>query len=399
MVQPAQSRKPLRVGIDGRIFMHYEIRGFARYTIELFRAMKEVAGDELELFAFAPGPIAPEFRDTLELTPVVFPLRREMLWEQVDLPRHLREQRVDVFHVTVNRGLPYRRVCKYVLTCHDVIDRLPEYCDGENWRGVWRKRYSDFISRHSADRYITVSEFSKQEICRFHGLDPQHVTVVPNAASEPFHRRLPPEQIARVQDRYGLPHSYFLFLGGFDKRKNVGALVEAFAQLPGDSPPLVLAGEHKWEYAKLAERVDALGLAGRVFCPDGMADEDLPAIYQGALALVHPSLYEGFGLQLVEAMASGVPVLASSTTSLPEVLDGCGLLFDPRDPASIARQMERVARISELRLSMAETGKRRARMFSWQKAAEQVLAVYLELLGRSDELSAFQAKTAQEQVR
>jgi len=379
--------------------MHYEMRGFARYTVELFRAMKEIAGDNIELLSFSPGPIAREFSDLLPVTPVIFPLRREFLWEQVGLPRQLHHQRVDVFHVTVNRGLPYRRVCKYVLTCHDVIDRLPEYCDGEHWRGALRKKYADFISRRSADRYITVSEFSKHEICRFHRLDPERVVVIHNAASERFHRQLPTQQIARVQARYGLPGRYFLFLGGFDKRKNVGALVAAYAQLPKDVPPLVLAGEHKWEYAAVAERIAALELADRVFCPEGLADDDLPAIYQGAMALVHPSLYEGFGLQLVEAMASGVPVVASGVTSLPEVLDGCGLLFDPGESVSIARQMGRVARDADLRLTMAEKGRRRAQMFSWHKAAEQVLALYLQLLGRTGQSLQCRTPTLQEQAR
>ena len=392
------AQTPIRVGIDGRILMHYEMRGFARYTVELFRAMKELAGDNVELISFSPGPIANEFRNLLDITPVVFPMRREILWEQVELPRRLQQGRIDVFHVTANRGLPYRRVCKYVLTCHDVIDRLPEYCDGEHWRGARRKKYADFIARRSADKYITVSEFSKLEICRFHRLDPERVVVIHNAASERFHRRLPAGQIARVQEKYGLPNGYFLFLGGFDKRKNVGALVEAYERLPKEAPPLVLAGEHKWEYAAVAERIVALGLADRVFCPDGLADDDLPAIYQGALALVHPSRYEGFGLQLVEAMASGVPVLASRTTSLPEVLDGCGLLFDPDDPVSIARKMGRVLRDADLRLTMADKGQRRAQMFSWHRAAEQVLALYFELLGHSDRMPALRAHAAQEQA-
>ncbi len=204
--------KPLRVGIDGRILMHYEMRGFARYTVELFRAMKEIAGEDVELFSFSPGPIAREFQELLGVTPVVFPASREILWEQVELPRRLQEERIDVFHVTVNRGLPYRRACKYVLTCHDVIDRLPEFCDGEHWRGALRKRYADFISRHSADKYITVSEFSKHEICRFHRVEPERVAVIHNAASERFHRRLHPKQLRTCNTDMVCLANIFFFL-------------------------------------------------------------------------------------------------------------------------------------------------------------------------------------------
>jgi len=390
--------KPLRIGIDGRILMHYEMRGFARYTVELFRAMKEIAGEELELLTFSPGPIAGEFLEMLDMTPVVFPLRREILWEQVDLPRQLQHNRIAVFHVTANRGLPLRRACKYVLTCHDVIDRLSEFSDGETRRGALRKQYADFISRRSAHLYLTVSEFSRRDICRFHRLPPERVVVVYNAAGERFHRALPREAIARVQDKYRLPAAYFLFLGGFDKRKNAGALLEAFAQLPTVLPPLVMAGEHRREFESVARRIAELGLLGRVFCPDGIADDDLPAIYQSAIALVHPSLYEGFGLQLVEAMASGTPVLASDSSSLPEVLDGCGLLFDPRDPKSVAQQMERVAGDAELRRTMAEKGRQRAGAFSWRKSAEQVLDLYCDLLGGSGRLQ-YRPSTLQEQPR
>ena len=119
--------------------MHYEMRGFARYTVELFRAMKEIAGSNVQLISFSPGPIAPEFLGALDITPVMFQARREILWEQVELPKQLQRARIDVFHTTANRGLPYRRMCKYVLTCHDIIDRLPEYCGQEHWRGRWRR--------------------------------------------------------------------------------------------------------------------------------------------------------------------------------------------------------------------------------------------------------------------
>ena len=383
---PRSAPTPIRIGLDGRILMHYEMRGFARYTVELFRAMKEIAGCNVDLYSFSPGPIAPKFLAELEIKPVVFPARREILWEQVELPKHLRQARIDVFHATANRGLPWARVCTYILTCHDVIDRLPEFCGGEHWRGRWRNRYADFVSRHSADKYITVSNFSKQDICRFHHLSPERVAVIYNAANRRFYEVLPTEQLARARDRYALPPEYFLFLGGFDRRKNIGALVEALARLPNGSPALVLAGEHKWDFAVVAGRIRTLGLSQRVFCPGQIADEDLCALYQGALAFVHPSRYEGFGLQLVEAMASGVPVLASETTSLPEVLGGSGLLFDPENPDSIAQQMKRIASDFALRTALGEKSRQRASFFSWHKAAEQTLKLYMELLGRSDDI-------------
>ncbi|MFZ0314377.1 MAG: glycosyltransferase family 1 protein [Candidatus Korobacteraceae bacterium] len=390
---------PIRVGIDGRPLMYYEMRGFARYTVELFRAMKEIAGNNVELVSFSPGPIASEFLAALEITPVVFEARREILWEQVELPRQLQRARIDVFHATANRGLPYRRVCRYVLTCHDIIDRLPEYCGQEHWRGRWRKRYADFVSRHSADKYVTVSEFSKRDICRYHGVAAERVLVIRNAASPRFHEKVAAKQIAMVREKYRLPEQYFLFLGGFDRRKNVATLVDAFARLPKEAPPLVLAGEHKWEFAASSKQIAALGLAERVLRPGAIADEDLPALYQGAVALVHPSRYEGFGLQVVEAMASGIPVLASRSSSLPEVLGGCGLLFDPEDPASIAAQMERIACDQNLRTGLMASGRERARFFSWRKAAEQTLRLYLGLLGRGDEIARFSGGQGKEQPR
>jgi glycosyltransferase involved in cell wall biosynthesis len=369
--------------------MHYEMRGFARYTVELFRALKEIAGGDIELYSFSPGPIAPQFLAELDIEPVVFGAPREILWEQVELPKELRRTRIDVFHATANRGLPYRRACRYILTCHDVIDRLPEYCVGEHWRGRLRKKYADFISRHSADRYITVSEFSKQDICRFHGLSEERVVVIHNAANRRFYETLSAEHIARVRNKYALPLEYFLFLGGFDKKKNVIALVEAFAHMqdervPNGLPSLVLAGERKWDFALVDEKIKALRLTARIVCPGQIDDEDLPAIYQGAFALVHPSRYEGFGLQLVEAMASGLPVLTSETTSLPEVLGGSGLLFDPENPDSIAHQMLRIVSDRELRDALAAKSRQRATFFSWRKAAEQTIRLYLEVLGRSD---------------
>ena len=132
----AEAKIPLRIGIDARVLMHYEIRGFTRYTLELFRAMKEIAGPGIDLYSFSPAPLAGPFQEFLEARPVIFSARREILWEQYELPRQLRKHRIDVFHTTANRGLPYRRTCKYVLTCHDIIEQMAEYRALGNWRGT-----------------------------------------------------------------------------------------------------------------------------------------------------------------------------------------------------------------------------------------------------------------------
>ena len=295
----------------------------------------------------------------------------------------MRKHRIDIFHSTANRGLPYRRTCKYVLTCHDIIEQMAEYRARGNWRGNWRMNYADFCSLHSAHRVITVSNYSKQDICRVHKLPADRVRVIYNGVGREFFPVVPLAERRRIAERYGLPPQYFLYLGGFDARKNVMALVEALAQLPAELPALALTGEQTPDFAPIAAAIRARGLSARVICPGKVPDADLPAVYQGALAFVYPSLYEGFGLPAAEAMASGVPVLASGVTSLPEVLAGSGVLFDARDPASIAAQMVRIYHDASLRDDLAVRGRERAKYFSWQTCAAQTLDVYRELLGKS----------------
>jgi len=381
-LENAEAKVPLRIGIDARVLMYDEIRGFTRYTLELFRAMKEIAGPGIELYSFSPGPLAVTFQEVLGARPIICSVRREILWEQYELPRQLRKHRIDVFHATANRGLPYRRTCKYVLTCHDIIEQMVEYRARGSWRGQWRRKYADFCSLHSANRLITVSNYSKHDICRVHNLPEDRVRVIYNGVGREFFPVVPLAERRRTAERYGLPPEYFLYLGGFDTRKNVGALVDAVAQLPAELPPLALIGEQTQDFAPVAAAIRARGLSARVICPGKIPDVDLPAVYQGALAFVYPSLYEGFGLPAVEAMASGVAVLASGTTSLPEVLAGNGVLFDARNPASIAAQMVRIYHDAGLRERLAVSGRARAEYFSWQTCATQTLDVYRELLGK-----------------
>jgi glycosyltransferase involved in cell wall biosynthesis len=185
--------------------------------------------------------------------------------------------------------------------------------------------------------------------------------------------------------------AYLLYVGTLQPRKNLSRLIEAFARLAGapafadvqqsDSLRLVLAGRRGWLYDDLVAQVERLGLAGRVFFPGYVADADLPALYSGALAFVFPSLYEGFGLPVLEAGACGVPVITSNTSSLPEVAGDAALLVDPHDVDAIAEAMYRLVTDEALRAELVRRGFENVKRFSWEKCARETLAV-LEEVGR-----------------
>jgi glycosyltransferase involved in cell wall biosynthesis len=375
-------RRPLNIGIDGRPLMEGEIRGFSRYTMELVRALSESFDGSIRLFSFSPDHVHEIFRSTLKMEQVVFRARRELLWEQYELPRRLKIHGIDIFHATANRGLPGWRVCRYILTLHDLIETMSEYVSRGPIKSYLRRRYADTLSINAADRIITVSEHSRRDICeRYRKLTPGNVRVIYEAASRLFYVKVPPGEIAAIKRKYGLPPKYLLYLGGFDKKKNVERLVEAYRLSSGKVPPLVLAGDKKWDFAKVQTKIENLDLTGKVVTPGKIEDVDLPGLYQGANAFIYPSMYEGFGLQLIEAMASGIPVLASDRTCFPEVLNGAGLLFDPERADSIATQLNAISSDQDLRANLIRRSEERAKYFSWEKTAAETMSVYREVCG------------------
>ncbi len=221
----------------------------------------------------------------------------------------------------------------------------------------------------ASDKVIAVSEFTRREILASVGLAPERVVVVPNGLD---HRKFRPvrgpEEIRRVAAKYGLPGSFYLFVGPRSRKKNLRLVVEAYgaAGVPdGLRLPVVVAGDVRREalYAPPPEK-----LADRFIFLGAVPDEDLPALYSGARAFLYPSLYEGFGLPVIEAMACGVPVVAADGSALPEVAGGAALLVDPRDPRSLIRALEKMADESE-RARLVDRGLVRAREFSWDRTA------------------------------
>jgi len=235
-----------------------------------------------------------------------------------------------------------------------------------------------------AARYIIAdSHATARDLVVHFGVAPERIRVA--HLGGPSVREITPDPAVRV--RYSLPERYFLFVGTLQPRKNIGRLLEAFAQATGPADRqvgLVLAGQPGVGASALRARAAALGIAERVRWLGYVAAEHLPSLYAGATAFVFPSLYEGFGMPVLEAMAWGTPVIAANTSSLPEVVGPAGLLIDPCDVDGLARAMRRLLDDRALRDRLIAAGRERAQQFSWDRCAAQVEAVCAEALGISD---------------
>ena len=238
--------------------------------------------------------------------------------------------------------------------------------------------------RRKADLALVPSLAVKGDVVQRLGL-PEDRVVVTSEGCEPRFRPAGPASLGGVAARYGLPARYVLAVGTLEPRKNLTTLLHAFARLRqgGDVDPglqLVLAGARGWLDGPIFRTVRALGLEQTVRFPGFIDDDDLPAVYSGAALFVFPSLYEGFGLPLLEAMACGVPVITSNVASMPEVAGDAALLVDPRDAGGLAAAIARALRDRKLRARLRAAGLARAGQFSWETAARRTLDAYASLV-------------------
>lgn len=302
----------------------------------------------------------------------------KLIWPNFVLPGRASRDNFDLVHCTTPYGtfMPCRY--KNVITICDVTPLLFPGAHGR--MNVWHHRYALPAILKRADRIITISDCSKQDIVRIYGVSPAKVTVTQLAADARYH--LCPEGIpgTTVVD---LPHPYILNVGTLEPRKNLEGLLRAFAQAKRAGIPhtLVIAGARGWGESRLAGLPEELGIADSVIFLGFIDDHDLPHLYANAAFFVYPSLYEGFGLPVLEAMASGTAVITSNTSSLPEVAGGAALLIDPRSDNEIAAAIIRLAADLDACKELAEKGIKQAACFSWDRTVAETVAVYGELLG------------------
>jgi len=316
-----------------------------------------------------------------------------------DLGRLIREDAPDLVHVQYTAPLLTR--VPVVVTVHDVsFIEHPEYFTATR-RSQLRLTVGQTVKR--AARILTVSEFSREAILRAYDIAPEKVRVVPNAANPEF-RVIGRERAQKaVRDRLCFDDPFIFSVGDLQPRKNQIGLIAAFSKLLTECPQLkhhlVLTGKETWFTPKVREAARSCGFASRIHFTGFVSDDDLLELYNACDCFVFPSFYEGFGLPILEAMACGRAVACSNTSSMPEVADGAGLLFDPHQTAEITRALKDILLDAELRGRMERLGFQRAAGFTWKKSARATLDVYKEVAGGAARRRTRQAVTSGQRKR
>ncbi len=303
----------------------------------------------------------------------LFPVRA--VWMQGVLPGTLRRVQPDICHFT-NYLAPIATRCPYIVTVYDmtvfITPRLHSFK-----KLVLDRTLIPRVAR-KAGAIITVSNSARKDILRYLRVPKEKVRVVMGAASPAFHPIIDAAQLEAVRARHGLHDPYILYVGTIEPRKNLPRLVQAFANLKrgGLRHKLVIVGQSGWHTDPLHAEIERLGLKSEVIFTGYVPFEDLPAIYTMAEAMAFPSLYEGFGLPVIEAMACGTPVVTSRSSSLIEVAGDAGLLVDPLSVEELEDALHSVLQDPTLRADMSERGLERASHLTWEHTAQATLAVY-----------------------
>ncbi len=379
------------IGIDASRATAMRRTGTENYSLHLIRELLTVGGAHRFRLYFNSSPPPDLFappgmtaRSNVELRAIPFP----RLWTHLRLAGEMLTRPPDLLFVPAH-VLPLVHPRRSVVTIHDLgYHYYPQaHTSFQNLYLRWSTRHN----ARAATRILADSEATRQDLVRCYNTPADKIVVVYPGRDEALTPVSDPAILAAVRARYGIPGPYLLYVGTLHPRKNLCSLITAFASNVYSPTPtlhslfsnlsLVLAGQKGWMYDDIFAQVERLDLTDRVLLPGYVPDADLPALLSGALAFVFPSLYEGFGFPVLEAMACGTPVVCSNSSSLPEVVGDAALLVDPQDVADIAGALARIVADEDLRRELVGRGFRQMQRFSWRRCAEQVLAV-LEEVGR-----------------
>lgn len=366
----------MRIGIDATA-LPVELYGAGNYIVNLVHALARVNSDS-ELVVFTKPVHAPLFQsqEHIQVASVALPMRTwRIAWEQTILPRLIRRHELDVFH-SPHYTIPFAAPCATVVTFHDMTFFLYPQAHLLYKRFFFRTIIP--ISARRASAVIAISESTRQDILRLTRISPSKVFGIPYGVGSNFRPEKNPAILDEIRRQYNLPAEFLAYVGNLEPRKNLPMLLRAFARLVKQGLPhdLVLAGSRGWKDNAVFSACQELGLSKRVHFIGFVPQAKLPALYSACSAFVYPSLYEGFGLPVLEALACGAVVVTSNVSSMPEVAGKAGILIDPQNVDDLTNALYRALTDQELRATLPNMAIERARLFSWERAAKETLALY-----------------------
>lgn len=353
----------MRIGIDIQTTLG-EKTGFGFYVSNLVKHLKDIDNSNKYLL------FKPETEED-------FSAPQRFIWDQVKFPKLAKKNKVDILHQPCFSAPIFHDGMKIVVTIHDLIairfgKDIPFY--SRQYFGRWMP-----FSYRYADEIIAVSEYTKKDIIKLLNIPDKKITVIPLAVDDCFKEIHDKEVINAVKNKYHITGNYLLHLGTINPRKNLEFLIEVFSALEDNNLKLVITGKKGWYYEGLFDLVKKLGLEDRVIFTGYIDDEDKPALYNGASIFLFPSIYEGFGLPPLEAMACGTPVICSNTSSIPEVVGSAGILISPTDKLCWVREIKKVLEDKQIYNALSKKALIQATKFSWDRCAKQTIQIYEKL--------------------
>jgi glycosyltransferase involved in cell wall biosynthesis len=352
--------------------------GIGNYVFNLAKELIKIGGKNICLINYKENDSLPvRYNNIIVSYPSKIPFKR-LLWHNYIWFKKGYLDELDIIHNPTHVQIFLKFHQKYIVTVHDIVP----FISLDRCRIGRQLVYKLFFQRtlKTADKIIAVSNSTKNDLINYFNIPEEKIRVILLAADEKF-KPLSNKEIKEAKQKYNLNFPFILYVGTLEPRKNIPSLIKAFYKLKKKTLQykLVITGKKGWKYKEIFETIDKLNLQNDVVFTGYVSDDDLPALYNAADLFVYPSIYEGFGLPPLEAMACGTPVITSNTSSLPEVVGDAGIMIDPPDVDGLADAMHEVLTNEGLRANMIKKGLGRAKMFSWEKCARETLEVYEEV--------------------
>lgn len=384
----------MKIGIEAQRLFRKKKHGMDMVALELIRHLQQI-DHENEYFIFVkPGEDESVIQETANCKIIRLAGGPYPFWEQWVLPRAAKKYGCDLLHCTSNTAPLFPGV-PLITTLHDII-----YMESSYWKiatgsatayqkagNIYRKLVVPYVVKKSS-KIITVSHFEKKRIADFFGIKKEGtLTAVYNGVSDYFKPVQDKAELKRVKEKYKLPDQYFFFLGNTDPKKNTKGTLKAFSDFlrqTNSAHKLVMLDYDKAALEKILDEIQDKKLMEQIVLTGYVANTDLPAVYRQCDIFLYPSLRESFGIPMLEAMACGVPVITSNTSSMPEVAGNNAIIIDPYKPASITEAMISLYDNPELKTKLAADGVKQAAKFSWMAMARQVCALYTATVADTD---------------